>query len=144
MILAFRYCDIFKGNTFEGKTILPVILDMVQRYHKEKFSVVADAGMLSEDNLTEIEKRGIKYSVGARVGHLRFEGVQSIAESLNQTDKKMICQGGVLYEYSLTRAKKDKVDNDHQVEKALYCLKHPATVFRKSKFITTDGKNNSD
>ena len=134
------YYDIFKGNTFEGKTILPVIIDMVQRYHIEKFSVVADAGMLSEDNLTEIEQRGIKYIVGARVGHLRFEEVQSIAGILNKTDKKIIRQGGVLYEYSLNRAKKDKVDNDQQVEKARYCLKHPATVFRRSKFLTTDGR----
>lgn len=121
------YYDIFRDNTFEGKTILPVIIDMVQRYHIEKFSVVADAGMLSEGNLTEIEKRGIKYIVGARVGNLRFEEVQSIAGSLNKTDKRIIRHGGVLYEYSQNRAKKDKVDNDKQVEKARYCLQHPAT-----------------
>ena len=65
------YYDIFKGNTFEGKTIIPVIMTIKEKYQIKKFTVVADAGMLSKDNLSELEKQGVDYVVGARIGNTK-------------------------------------------------------------------------
>lgn len=134
------YYDIFKGNTFEGKTIIPVIVRLKENYHIEKFTVVADAGMLNDKNLTELEAHGIDYVVGARIGTLKPEETRSIAEALNRTDKKTIRQDSILYEYSEKRAKKDKANNDKQIEKANYFLKNPSKVMKRSQFLANNSK----
>lgn len=134
------YYDIFQGNTFEGKTIIPVITKLKKQYHIKKFTVVADAGMLSEENLTELEKLGIDYVVGARVGNLKLEEAQIIAKDLGETDKEIIRKDSIIYEYSLVRAKKDKADNDKQIDKATYYLQNPAKVMKRSIFLASDGE----
>jgi len=132
------YYDIFKGNTFEGKTIIPVITTIKEKYQIKKFTVVADAGMLSKDNLSELEKHGIDYVVGARIGNTKLDEVKDIAGQLNQIDKKIIKKNNIIYEYSIKRAKKDQRDNDKQIEKAEYYLKNPSKVMKRSKFLSND------
>jgi transposase len=134
------YYDIFKGNTFEGKTIIPVITKLKKQYSIQKFTVVADAGMLSEENLIELEKQSIDYVVGARVGNLKLEEAQTIAKGLGKVDKKILRKDSIIYEYSLVRARKDKADNDKQVSKAEYLLQNPAKVMKRSMFLANDGK----
>ena len=136
------YYDIFKGNTFEGKTIIPVIVAIKEKYQIEKFTVVADAAMLSIKNIEELEKYGIDYVIGARIGNVNLNEAQIIAGELNQIDKKIIRRENVLYEYLTNRAKKDKSDNDKHIEKAQYYLKNPAKVMKRSKFLSYDGKKN--
>jgi len=132
------YFDIFKGNTFEGKTIIPIITTIKEKYQIRRFTVVADSGMLSKDNLSELESREIDYVVGARIGNTKLDEVKDIASQLNQTDKKIIKKDNILYEYSIKRAKKDKRDNDRQVEKAEYYLRNPSKVMKRSKFLSND------
>ncbi len=129
------YYDIFQGNTFEGKTILPVILELQATYQIRKLTVVADAGMLSESNLQELEAHQIDYIVGARLGKLPVTEIREIAKELGSTDQKILRRKNLLFEYSVRRAHKDKVDNDKQVEKARYYLKNPARAMRRAKFI---------
>lgn len=137
------YYDLFKGNTFEGKTIIPVILEIRRKYNIHKFTVVADAGMLSQENLSALEKQNIDYVVGARTGSLNLEDVQRIADCLNRTDKKIIRENDLLFDYSKTRAAKDKADNDKQVKKAEYYLHNPSKIFKRSKFLSTSDKRTS-
>lgn len=59
--------DIFEGNTFEGKTILPVLLQIRKRYGFGNPVVVADAAMLSKSNIDTLEREGIPFIVGARI-----------------------------------------------------------------------------
>lgn len=134
------YYDIFEGNTFEGKTIIPVILEIRRKYQIHKFTVVADAGMLSQDNLSELERCHIDYVVGARIGNMKLQDVRIIASKLNGTDKKIVRNGDTLFEYSGKRAAKDKADNDRQIKKAEYYLHNPAKVFKRSKFLSSDKK----
>lgn len=134
------YYDIFQGNTFEGKTIIPVITGIKETFKIDTFTVIADAGMLSEKNLEDLEEKGIRYVVGARLGYVGFEAVKEIAGKLNKTDKKIIRVENMLYEYSEKRAKKDRADTDKQVEKANYYLKNPAKVLRRSQFLTANEK----
>ena len=138
------YYDIFKGNTFEGKTIIPIILKLKEKYHIDKFTVVADAAMLSADNLSSLEVYNIDYVVGARSGSLSLEDVKNIAFELNKTDGKIISKGDILYEYSVNRAKKDKTDNDKQIEKAKYYLLHPSKAIKRSKFLLPDSTKTFD
>ena len=65
-------------------------------------------------------------------------GLESVIP--NKTDKKIVRIDGILYEYSVARAKKDKRDNNKQVEKAEYYLKNPSKVMKRSKFLSNDGK----
>lgn len=59
--------DIFEGNAFEGRTLLPVLRGIQKRYRLGKPVVVADAAMLSEDNLAALEADGFPFIVAARL-----------------------------------------------------------------------------
>jgi transposase len=134
------YYDIFKGNTFEGKTIIPVIGEIKEKYRITQFTVVADAGMLSQENLAELKRLGISYVVGARLGKLTLSQVKEITQRLNKVDHKVIRIGETLYEYSSRRATKDKADHERKLQKALYLLSHPGKVFKRSPFLRSTAK----
>lgn len=134
------YYDIFKGNTFEGKTIIPVILEIKEKYHVDSFTVIADAAMLSEENLAQLKSLGIGYIVGGRTGRLTFSQLQQIADKLNRVNHKTLRVDEIIYEYSTKRATKDKADNDTKLQKALYLLSHPGKVFKRSVLLTGSGK----
>lgn len=59
--------DIFQGNQFEGHTMLPVIDAFKDRYELENLVVVADAGLLSKDNIALLQQGGYEYILGARI-----------------------------------------------------------------------------
>jgi len=59
--------DIFEGNTFEGKTLLPVLKGIQQRYGFGKPVVVADAAMLSHKNLEALDREQYPFIVAARM-----------------------------------------------------------------------------
>jgi transposase len=48
--------DIFPGNTFEGHTILPVVKAFIQKNNVKQFTVVADAAMISAENIKELKQ----------------------------------------------------------------------------------------
>jgi transposase len=59
--------EIFEGNKFEGHTMLPVIEAFKTKYKLEKLVVVADAGLLSNDNIYELQSKQYEYILGARI-----------------------------------------------------------------------------
>lgn len=59
--------DIFEGNTFEGKTLLPVLERIAKQYNFGKPVVIADAAMLSHDNLNTLDRQGYPFIVAARI-----------------------------------------------------------------------------
>jgi hypothetical protein len=59
--------DIFEGNTFEGKTLLPVLKGIQERYGFGKPVVVADAAMLRKENLDELDAQQYPFIVAARI-----------------------------------------------------------------------------
>ena len=59
--------EIFKGNQFEGHTLLPVIDAFKAKYNLEKLVVVSDAGLLSKNNIELLEQGGYEYILGARI-----------------------------------------------------------------------------
>lgn len=50
--------SIHEGNKYEGHTMLPVIKEFVGKYNLGDFIVVADSGLMSEANITELEAYG--------------------------------------------------------------------------------------
>jgi transposase len=53
--------EIFKGNQFEGRMI-PVLEAFAKRFQLSKPVVVADAGLMSKDNITQLERLIVHYS----------------------------------------------------------------------------------
>ncbi|WP_288766826.1 IS1634 family transposase [uncultured Varibaculum sp.] len=56
----------FQGNKAETKTLLPIVKDFQKRHGLDGFVVVADAGMLSAENLKTLDAAGFRFIVGAR------------------------------------------------------------------------------
>ena len=60
------YC-IHEGNKYEGHTMLPVIAEFVRKYKLDNFIVVADSGLMNNDNIADLEANGYKYIIGAKI-----------------------------------------------------------------------------
>lgn len=59
--------DIFEGNTYEGHTLIPFIEKISLKFNLNKPIVVADAGLLSKENIEALESNGYEYILGARL-----------------------------------------------------------------------------
>lgn len=60
--------DIFKGNTFEGHTLLPVLENIQKKYgFKKKPIVIADAALLSKKNLGNLANEKYRFIIGGRI-----------------------------------------------------------------------------
>lgn len=136
---------IFAGNTFEGHTLLPVLLALKQKYEIRDLTVVADAAMISDRNVTRLKEAGLKYIVGARMGNLRRNLITQISQTLNQEDGKTLrlktSRGNLICGFSKSRYTKDKHDTEKQIEKANYYLHQPSKAVKKLKFLTIRSKN---
>lgn len=59
--------DIFEGSIYEGHTLIPFIEKISAKFNLNKPIVVADAGLLSNDNIKALEERNYEYIIGARL-----------------------------------------------------------------------------
>jgi hypothetical protein len=60
-------CEMWPGNTADVKTLIPVIDRVRFRFNTGQFCIVADRGMISAENVKELEQRKIPYIFGARM-----------------------------------------------------------------------------
>lgn len=59
--------DIFEGNIYEGHTLIPFLEKISEKFDLAKPIVVADAGLLSKDNIKALDKADYEYILGARI-----------------------------------------------------------------------------
>ncbi len=59
--------DIFEGNIYEGHTLIPFLEEMSCKFHLNKPVVIADAGLLSKENIKALESNEYEYILEARV-----------------------------------------------------------------------------
>jgi len=72
----------WEGNKAETQTIIPTIETFRARHNIENLVIAADAGMLSETNLTKLDEAGYRFIVGSRAtkapidleSHFRWHG----------------------------------------------------------------------
>ncbi|MBU0707299.1 IS1634 family transposase [Patescibacteria group bacterium] len=132
--------DIFEGNTFEGHTLLPVMEKMCQKYGFGKPIVVADAALLSKDNIEHLVAEGYQFIIGARIKNESAAIKQQIlAKAKNTTDQEGFditrSDGArLIITYSEQRYKKDA----HNRERGLVKLRQRI----KSGRLTKDSINN--
>ena len=56
----------FEGSKAETHTLIPVIKAFQERHHVTDMVVAADAGMLSAENLKELDDAGLRFIGGSR------------------------------------------------------------------------------
>jgi hypothetical protein len=132
--------DIFPGNTFEGHTILPVVKTFIVKNKVSSFTVVADAAMISNDNIRELKSNGIHYIVGARLGNLPQAIFDELDVKIKREEGKAIRlhtdKGHLICSFSSARYRKDKYEMEKQILKAKSILKSPSKN-TKAKFVKT-------
>jgi len=113
--------SLFNGSQYEGRTMLPIVEDFVQRFKLDDFVVVADSGLMNKTNLLLLESAGYKYIIGARI--------KSESDEIKNWILSLEKQDGCFYElgklpksrlivsYSQNRAKKDRYNREKGVKR---------------------------
>ena len=129
---------VFEGNTFEGHTFQKAMNTVTAKHTFTALTVVADAGMLSEENLKFLDRHNFNYIVGARLKNMDDEITEKITahnylkESVWETQ---FDSQRLIVEYSSSRAKKDVSERKKTIEKLLHRLEERREVVRKSKYL---------
>lgn len=114
--------EVFPGNTFEGKTMLPVLDDFCARHNVATSTIVADAAMLSEALLGQIVARGMTYIVAARLASASDQLVDQVCKRLVMEDGRTVRvkspHGDMICSFSSKRYKKDKATHEKDLAKA--------------------------
>ncbi|HPB05496.1 MAG TPA: IS1634 family transposase [Prolixibacteraceae bacterium] len=135
--------EVFSGNTFEGHTIIPVIKDFIERNGVKEFTVVADAAMISSENIQKLSQNNINYIVGARLGNIPSALLENIDKSIIREDGKSIRikteNGDLICSYSSVRYRKDRYEMEKQIEKAKQVIAEPSKS-KRMKFTQTKGQ----
>lgn len=134
--------NIFEGNKFEGHTIIPVILALKKRHQIKNLTVVADAAMLSKDNMEELNKNHLNYIVGARLSSLPQKLLKQISNKIKnqpgiffKTKTESNGLGYLICDFSSLRALKDRSDRKKQLLKAQKQIDNPAKYLKRSRFV---------
>jgi transposase len=135
--------EIFSGNTFEGHTIIPVVKNFIARNQVKEFTVVADAAMISTENIKQLRRQNINYIVGARLGNISAELLETIDKSDCREGSKSIRlkteNGNLICSYSSVRYRKDLYEMNKQIERAKRVIEKPSKN-KKLKFVQTNNQ----
>lgn len=135
--------EVFSGSTFEGHTILPVVKEFIKKHAVKDFTVVADAAMISAENIRQLLNNDISYIVGARLGNINAKLIEQIDKSLPRQDGEDIRIktdiGFLICSYSATRYRKDKYEMEKQIQKAKSLIESPSKN-KKLKFTKSSGE----
>lgn len=107
--------DIFEGNKYEGDTFLPILEGFRTNYGFQKLTVVADAGLLSNRNVSELIKKGYEFILGARIKSESNEVKDKILNlDFGKEKKHLIEKDGLklVVTHSEDRAKKDRYNRE--------------------------------
>lgn len=103
--------DIYEGNTYEGHTLIPFIDKISKKFKLDKPIVVADAGLLSNDNIKALQEKGYEYIIGARLKNetekIKDQIVQIKYDNGTTRSFEKSETNRLIVNYSNTRATKD-------------------------------------
>ena len=112
--------SLFNGSQYEGRTMLPLVEDFVQRFNLDDFVVVADSGLMNKANVKLLESGGYKYVLGARIKS-EPEKVKNWILSIEKSDSKFnelqMENARLIISYSEKRAKKDRYNREKGVKR---------------------------
>ena len=113
--------EIFEGNKFEGHTMLPVIEAFKTKYELKELIVIADAGLMSNDNILELQSKNYRYIIGARIkNENKIVQKKILATALKNGESVAIVKdenSRIIISYSDARATKDAANRKRGLEK---------------------------
>jgi hypothetical protein len=146
----------FEGNKAETKTMLPVIEAFMAAHQLPDVTVIADTGMVSEANQTQIEAAGLSFILGMKIPHIPYVVAQWRREHPGKDipDGHVFTQpwpagpnGGrrdqvIYYQYRHDRARRTLRGIDEQVRKAEQAVAGKTPV-KRNRFIQLSGATKS-
>jgi len=104
--------DIFEGNIYEGHTLIPFIEKISKKFSLDKPVIVADAGLLSNENIKALREMDYQYIIGARLKNESEKIKKQILEK-QLGDGQMLCiksqaKTRLIVAYATNRAIKDE------------------------------------
>ena len=144
--------DSFEGNTAETKTMIPLIRAFVEAHGIVGVTVVADAGMMSEANLKDIEDAGWTFIVGGKLPEVPYQVKQwrRAHPDAQPPNGLVLTQPTVMgtkadprtrttyYQYRTGRARRSLHGIDTQVAKAEKAVAGQAAI-KRNRFVTLSG-----
>lgn len=112
--------DIFEGNKFEGHTMLPIIDGFKTKYKLNQLVIIADSGLLSSQNIEQLQAKNYEFILGARIKNESKEIKNKILSlKLKNGESEMIEKDNlkIIITYSDSRAKKDKSNREKGLKK---------------------------
>jgi transposase len=113
--------EIFEGNKFEGHTMLPVIEAFKQKYNLDKLIIIADAGLLSKQNIEELISKGYEFILGGRIKNESDQVKQQIHSHQFSKGNSLVIKRSqdvrLIIGYSSTRARKDANNRQRGLKK---------------------------
>lgn len=120
--------QVFEGSEYEGHTLIPMLKNIKEKYNLDKVIFVADAGMMNNKNVQELEKEGFEYILGSRLKNMPQNIREQIFDSNNYRQIKenddiykiaqLEYQGKkLIVNYSAKRASKDASDRERAIDK---------------------------
>jgi len=137
--------DLFSGSTFEGKTLDVALDKLKRRFSVGKVIIVADKGINSKLNLKRIVDRGYDYIVSMRLksaGSSVRDKMALVKKPQEDTAckafdyvnefkvgaKKYKLHEKLIITYSEKRAKKDAIDRERLIRKAMKLLRDKSRI----------------
>lgn len=112
--------SLFSGSQYEGRTMIPMVEDFVNRFDLDDFVVVADSGLMNKSNVSLLESGGYKYIIGARIKNETEEikqwilSLEKLDGEFNEREKAGI---RLIVGYSENRAKKDRYNRGKGIKR---------------------------
>jgi transposase len=130
--------EVFKGNTFEGNTFLPCILDFKKKHNVDQITVVADSAMISKQNVDTLVASGLNYIIASRLANLKESLINRIDAEIQRRDGGSIRIDNLVVDYSSKRYRKDKAELDKQIKKATLRLNSQTEKISNIKYLKND------
>jgi len=131
--------NIYKGNTYEGITMIDALNQLKEQYSIDKCIVVADSAMIDRSNRELLKQHGIDYIIGDRIKNLPKRITEELINKDNhrvvneKIAKENLSYAEVSYQgrriictYSAKRAKKDAFNRQKLIEKAEKWIENPS------------------
>jgi len=103
--------DIFEGDIYEGHTLIPFIERISCKFNLDKPVIVADAGLLSNENIKALQLNNYQFILGARIKNetdkIKSQIIKNKFVDGSSVSIKKANNSRLIVNYSVARANKD-------------------------------------
>ena len=132
--------EVFNGSMFEGHTLTSILEKIRLQYKVNRVILVADSGLLSNENIRQLTEHNIEYIVGARLRSLSQKWQDTVLDNRDylktQKDEELLRISDFNYDknrrliasHSSKRAEKDRHDRQKAIDRLVSKLKKSSSV----------------